>query len=173
MADPNSNRIRIIENETAKNIPCNVIHGLGVVITAKNYVVGNNGTGHWFLLREKYCFTGTVRQLVKCNECGPGASERLATYYKIDIDGEEFLVDKDFVVEYNQPIDNSVANKGIYEENLKPDIFYPENNDYVKQTEQITGIKNKTTADYRDGEDTDVDYKTIDKSVGQNKNEEI
>jgi len=166
MSDQNRNRIQVTKNEVAKNIPCNIIEGLGIVITQKNEVIGSNGTSHWFLLREKYCFTGIVRMLVKCQECGPGTSEKLVPFYKVDIDGEEFLVNKDYVVEYNQPIDNSVANKTIYENDLDPDIFYPKDNDYVKQTEEITGVKNKTTADYRDDTIIDESYKTIDKSVG-------
>lgn len=168
MSDPNSKRYQVTKNEEAIGLPCAVINGLGIVITSKNYVIGSNGTGHWFQLREKYCFAGTVRKLVSCSECGPGNLQKLVTYYKVEIDGEEFLVDKEYVVEYNQPIDNSVANKIIYENSLAPEIFYPENNDYVKQTEQITGAKNKTTADYRNEETTDTSFKIIDKSVGSN-----
>jgi hypothetical protein len=172
MSDPNNKRTRVIANEKATGIACNVINGIGIVITAKNYVIGANGTGHWFQLREKYCFTGTVRRIVSCSECSPNGAQKLVTFYQVDINGEEFLIDKEYVVEYNQPIDNAVANKTIYENALSPEIYYPENNDYVKQTEKITGVKTKTTADYRD-EVEGTDYKTIDKSVGQNNNEEV
>jgi len=170
--DPNSKRVQVTKNEIAKNIPANIVEGLGIVITAKNYVVGNLGTGHWFQLREKYCFTGTVNMLVDCNSCGGRKVQKLRTFYKIDINGEEFLIDKRYIVEYNQLIDNTVANKTIYESALAPDIFYPEGNDYAKQTEQITGAKFSPGANYRPDPTIQDQFQTIDKSAGTNSKDE-
>ena len=177
MSYPNDRRKQVVANQEAKGIPCNVVNGEGIVITTKNYVVGSLSTGHWFLFREKYCYTRKIRRLVKCQGCNQGTAEKLVTFYEVDINGEIFFVDAEYAVEYNQPIDNAVANKGVYEENLKPEIFYPENNDYVKQTEKITQMKNKTTPDYA-GDSIDLQtnsekrYETIDKSVGSNTTDE-
>ena len=165
---------KVDANQKARGLDKQLVVGDGVVITAKNYVVGSNGTGHWFQLREKYCFTGTLRKLVECRSCNKDTIvQKLKIFYKIDIDGEEFEVCKDYLVEYNQPIDNTVANKGVYEDWLQPKIVYPDNNDYVKATEEITGMKNKTSPDYRDDSvETETNkqnqFKTIEKSVSTN-----
>ena len=112
--DQNPNRDQVSINETARNILPEIVNGEGIVITEKNYVVGSNGTGHWFQLREKYCYTGPIRQLVNCKDCSNNSTRRIGTFYQITIDNEIFLIDKNHCVEYNQPIDNSVANKGRY-----------------------------------------------------------
>ena len=65
----------------------------------------------------------------------------------VDINGETFLEPKEFGVFYNQPIDNQVANKEKYEQWLEPNIFYPKGNDYITETERVTGMPRKVGPD--------------------------
>lgn len=166
------NREQVCRNERMRDIPSDIINGDGIVITERHYVKGNNGGHHWFQLREKYCHNGIIRQMGRCNDCDKDSPLRLQTYYQVEIFGEIFLVNKDMCVEYNQPIDNAVANKTKYESMLQPDIHYPEGNDYVKQTEEITGMKVTTGQDYDHSLDVllerEITSKTIRKDTGTN-----
>ena len=145
--DTNEQRRQVERNEKMKNLPPIIIEGDGFVVTEKNHVIGSNGSLHWFLLREKYIFTGETRVLVKCNPCSNGRKEMWQNCWIVDINGETFLEPKEFGVFYNQPIDNQVANKEKYEQWLEPNIFYPKGNDYITETERVTGMPRKVGPD--------------------------